>query len=439
MVNKFSPWIDIRPPWTTFTTGCPCSSGPDLQRTKIHWGTPFCWMPSTTIPIVVSASLHVAGTNGKGSVSHMLAAIMQSAGYKTGLYTSPHLLDFRERIRINGKMIPKAEIVRQVENFHAKNETAGIEPSFFELTVALAFDYFARKNCDIAVIEVGLGGRLDSTNIITPEVSVITNISFDHMSLLGNTLQEIAAEKAGIMKEGVPVVISQWQSEVEKVFRDKAESVRAPLFYADKEYSAGYGLRDTSGRQVFNFQKAGELRYPNLRTDLAGMYQRYNIPAVLKTIDLLRDKGWKISDRAVYQGLENVMILTGLQGRWQVIGNNPLIIADTGHNEDGIRQVTAQLRQTPYKKLHMVIGVVADKDSTKMLALLPKDAVYYFTQANIPRALDAAILKENAAAFGLTGESYPSVAEAFKAARQSAGKDDLVFVGGSNFVVAEVL
>jgi dihydrofolate synthase/folylpolyglutamate synthase len=437
-------------------------------------------------------TLHVAGTNGKGSVSHMLAAVLQSAGYKTGLYTSPHLVDFRERIRINGKMIPKAEIIRMVGDFHARNRDKGIAPSFFELTAAMAFDWFARRKVDIAVIEVGLGGRLDSTNIIIPEVSIITNISFDHMALLGHTLPEIAAEKAGIIKAGIPTVISQWQPEVASLFEEKTAEQGSPLFFAGKEYHADYSLRDSNGRQVFNFHRgttsgngapqtdhevtreeipgesgakgtvkaaAGELGtaktalqetgtgqaaasdsgYEGLRTDLTGGYQRLNIPAVLTTVELLRKKGWKIPREAVYRGLENVTGLTGLQGRWQVIGHNPLVICDTGHNEAGIREVVEQLKQTPYRKLHFILGVVADKDATGILAQLPKEAIYYFTRASIPRALDAGILKEKATPFGLKGEVYPTVATAFRVARETAGREDLVFVGGSNFVVAEVL
>lgn len=424
-------------------------------------------------------TLHVAGTNGKGSVSHMLAAVLQSAGYRTGLYTSPHLVDFRERIRISGKMIPRAEIIRMVDDFHRRNQGKEVAPSFFELTAALAFDYFSRKKVDIAVVEVGLGGRLDSTNIITPEVSIITNISYDHVPLLGHTLQEIAAEKAGIIKPGVPVVISQWQEEVAGIFETKAAERSAPLFRADKRYSAAYGMLDLSGHQIFNFypsgithepsqenenrsdrelptaqirtphafetpakggkRRAGESGYPGLKTDLAGIYQRYNIPAVLTTIDLLREKGWNIPREAVYRGVADVAGLTGLQGRWQVIGRNPLVVCDTGHNEDGIRQVTEQIKQTAFKKLHFILGVVADKDASAILALLPRDAVYYFTRANIPRALDASKLKEEASRFGLRGEVWPTVEEAFRAALAAAGPHDMVFAGGSNFVVAEVL
>jgi dihydrofolate synthase/folylpolyglutamate synthase len=383
-------------------------------------------------------AVHIAGTNGKGSVSHMLASVFQSAGYCTGLYTSPHLLDFRERIRVNGKMIPKAEVVRWVADFLKRNREAKIAPSFFELTAEMAFDYFAAEKVDIAIIEVGLGGRLDSTNIITPEVSVITNISFDHTSLLGETLQKIATEKAGIIKKGIPVVISQYQQEVAGVFLQKAEAEQAPIWFASDEFTADNSLM-SDGRQVFNFRQFGKTRFLHLKTDLPGLYQRLNIPGVLKTIDIMTGKGWKIPQNAIYRGLADVIRQTGLQGRWQVIGTNPLIICDTGHNEDGIRQVTEQLRQTPYKNLHFVLGVVADKDISHILPLLPKDAWYYFTKAAIPRALDQAILLEKATVFGLSGKAYTTVADAFQAAKEAAGKDDLIFVGGSNFVVAEVL
>ncbi len=384
-------------------------------------------------------TLHVAGTNGKGSVSHMLAAVLQSAGYRTGLYTSPHLKDFRERIRINGMMIPRFEVIRWLNRFLKLNRKARLEPSFFELTMAMAFDYFAREKVDAAVIEVGLGGRLDSTNIIIPEVSIITNISYDHQMFLGNTLPEIAGEKAGIIKPGIPVVVSQWQPETEDVFRQKALRENAPIWFAGREYHAGYSTIGLDGRQVFNFRKGEEIRFPGLKTDLLGIYQRLNLPAVLKTIELMVAKGWDIPDKAVYAGVADVTRLTGLQGRWQVIGHNPLVVCDTGHNEDGIRQVTEQIRQTPYKKLHVVFGTVSDKNPDKVLALLPQEAVYYFTRAQLPRALDQQLLGEKAASFGLSGKSYPTVKEAFAAAKAAAGRHDLVFVGGSNFVVAEIL
>jgi dihydrofolate synthase/folylpolyglutamate synthase len=385
------------------------------------------------------STIHVAGTNGKGSVSHMLASILQSAGYRTGLYTSPHLKDFRERFRINGRMIPKTSVIRWVSHFLELNKTACIEPSFFELTVAMTFDYFASQNVDIAVIEVGLGGRLDSTNIISPEICVITNISFDHQALLGDTLTKIAGEKAGIIKPGVPVVISQWQPEVAEVFIQKGKDMNAPVCFASLEFSTDYGLMDLEGRQVLNVRHNNELEYPQLKIDLPGHYQRLNIPAVLKTVELLISKGWKIPLKAIYEGLAKTAGQTGLSGRWQIIGHNPLIICDTGHNEDGIRQVTEQLRQTPYKNLHFVIGVVSDKDPAPVLSLLPGTARYYFTKADIPRALDENILKQKALLYGLAGESYPSVIEAFEAAKSEAGKHDLIFIGGSTFVVAEIL
>jgi dihydrofolate synthase / folylpolyglutamate synthase len=384
-------------------------------------------------------SIHVAGTNGKGSVSHMLAAILQSAGYRTGLYTSPHLKDFRERIRVNGVMVPESYVASWTDDFQERNLEQGIEPSFFELTVAMAFDYFAQEKVDIAVVEVGLGGRLDSTNIITPVVGVITNISYDHMSLLGDTLPLIAAEKAGIIKPGVPVVIGQRQAETEDVFVRKASAVEAPLYFASDAFSAEYGMLDREGNQIFNFRKNEALLFPSLKLDLPGIYQRLNVPPVLKTVEILRAAGWEIPDEALYKGLAAVKELTGLMGRWQVLGANPRIVCDTGHNEDGIRQVVTQIRQTPFRKLHIVLGVVADKDPDKVLALLPPEAVYYFCRADIPRAMDPVILKGKAAEAGLTGDVYGSVLAAYDAARAAAGTDDFIFVGGSTFVVAEIL
>lgn len=384
-------------------------------------------------------TIHVAGTNGKGSVSHMLAAILQSAGYKTGLYTSPHLKDFRERIKIDGEMISEEFVAEWTSDFQQKNLKEKLEPSFFELTVLMAFDYFAIEKADIAVIETGMGGRLDSTNIIKPLLSVITNISYDHMALLGNTLPNIAEEKAGIIKPGVPVVISQRQPEVEQVFICKAEDSGSSLFFADDEFESNEGLLDMYGNQVFNFRKNGDLVFPDLKCDLAGIYQRLNIPAVLKSVELLNEIGLKLSSETVFNGLANVKKLTGLQGRWQTLGANPRIVCDTGHNEAGIKQVTEQIRRTPYRKLHFVLGVVADKDPDAVLSLLPKDAVYYFCKADIQRAMPADVLKVKAAAHNLTGEAYHSVLEAFNAAKLAAHKDDFIFVGGSTFVVAEIL
>lgn len=384
-------------------------------------------------------TIHVAGTNGKGSVSHMLASVLQEAGYKTGLYTSPHLKDFRERIRVNGEMITPEAVVRFTEQYLEKNEIEKLEPSFFELTVSMAFDYFRSQQVDVAVIEVGLGGRLDSTNIITPEVSVITNISFDHMALLGNTLPKIAAEKAGIIKNGVPVVIGETSPETITVFKYFAEKAAAPIFFADQEYVADYSMMTIGGKQSLNIRRNEELAYPDLQLDLLGIYQRHNVPTVLKTIDILNEKGWNLSEVAIRQGLANTIINTGLLGRWQILGHNPLIVCDTGHNPAGIRIVVEQIKQTAWKDLHFLIGMVNDKDQDEVLALLPLNAQYYFTKAAIPRAAEPEELAAKAEKFGLKGACYSTVQQAFSAALKNAGQNDLVFVGGSTFVVAEVL
>jgi dihydrofolate synthase/folylpolyglutamate synthase len=384
-------------------------------------------------------SVHVAGTNGKGSVSHMLAAVFQKAGYKTGLYTSPHLKDFRERIRINGEMISKEFLVDWVEQFRKNNELWKIEPSFFELTVILAFDYFAKENVEIAIVEVGLGGRLDSTNIISPELSIITNIGLDHVALLGDSLEKIAGEKAGIIKTGIPAVIGTSQLETKSVFNETAHKRETEIYFADQEFVVPYSLKDLDGKQVMTVIKNGENVFPQLKLDLLGLYQRKNLPAVLKAVELLQEKSWKITEEAVYEGLANVTQLTGLQGRWQILGANPAIVCDTGHNFDGITEVLAQIEQTAHKKLHVVFGMVNDKDPDKILGILPKNAAYYFTKAGIPRALNEKILMEKAAGFELVGNSYPTVVEAFEDAKRKAGPNDLIYVGGSTFVVAEIL
>jgi dihydrofolate synthase/folylpolyglutamate synthase len=384
-------------------------------------------------------TIHVAGTNGKGSVSHILASVFQAAGYKTGLYTSPHLKDFRERIKINGQMISKEEVVKWVENYPVKHNLWDIEPSFFELTATMAFDYFAQQNVDIAVIEVGLGGRLDSTNIITPEVSVITNIGLDHTNLLGETLEKIATEKAGIIKNDVPVVIGKTQNETQQVFIETARKMQTSISFADQEYVTSYSMLGLDGKQILNVERNGDVVYPKIKLDLLGLYQTQNVTTVLKTLDILVEKGWQISKENIYDGLANTAKSTGLMGRWQIIGNNPLTICDTGHNEDGIKMVINQIKNTPYKTLHFVFGVVADKNQDAILQLLFKDAVYYFTRADIPRAMNEKELAQKAASFGLKGESYPTVTEAFNAAKVNARKDDLIFIGGSTFVVAEIL
>ena len=384
-------------------------------------------------------TIHVAGTNGKGSVSHMLASVLQAAGYKTGLYTSPHLKDFRERIKINGQMMAESAVVDWVSNFITNNDLWKIQPSFFELTVAMAFDYFAEEEIDVAIMEVGLGGRLDSTNVITPDVSIITNIGLDHTNLLGDTLEKIAGEKAGIIKTGVPVVIGTTQKETAPVFNEKAQEVDTSIYFSDQEYNVAYSMLSMDGRQQLNVQKEGKDVYPQLALDLLGQYQHKNIPAVLKAVDLLNGKDYKIAENCLREGLANVVITTGLLGRWQVIGTNPLTVCDTGHNEDGIKSIVQQLENTAYKQLHFIFGTVGDKDPGKVLALLPKEANYYFVKADIARAMNADELAKRANEFGLVGEVYPSVNEAYKKARLVADKMDMIFVGGSTFVVAEVL
>ena len=381
-------------------------------------------------------SIHIAGTNGKGSTSHMLAAILQKAGYKTGLYTSPHLKDFRERIRINGSMIPENEVVAFVEKH--RNDFERIELSFFEWTVGLCFDYFAREQVDIAVIETGLGGRLDSTNVITPELSVITNISFDHTNLLGKTLLEIAGEKAGIIKQSVPVVIGEEDQATRNVFIERAEKTNSPVYFASRDYEVSVKERH-SGIQILDIKRKDGFMMQDLTLDLAGTYQLKNIPGVLEAVRVLQHQGWKITTENIREALQQVRLLTGLTGRWQQISENPLTICDVGHNEAGLMETVKQLSDMTFRHLHFVIGMVNDKDISSVLALLPADATFYFCRANIPRALDAIELKKQAEKAGLHGECYGSVSSALAAAQAKAGDKDLVFVGGSTFVVAEVL
>jgi dihydrofolate synthase/folylpolyglutamate synthase len=384
-------------------------------------------------------SVHVAGTNGKGSSSHLLAAVLQSAGYKVGLYTSPHLREFTERIRVNGQELAPDYLVSWVAQHQGL--FADIQPSFFEMCVALAFDYFAAEQVDVAVVEVGLGGRLDSTNIITPLVSLITNISYDHQAMLGDTLPEIAGEKAGIIKPGRPVVVSQTQPEVAAVFEAKARQEASPLLFADTRYVAqlvGAAPGGAEAIQLLHVTRDGQPYLDNVALGLLGDYQRLNLPGVLATLDELRAQGFVISESAVRQGLREVTRLTGVRGRWSIIGHRPLVVADTGHNEAGLRLVLAQLARVPHQHLHLVIGTVNDKDVTKVLALLPREATYYFCQADIPRALPANELASLAAVAGLTGQVYGPVAAAVAAARAAASPEDVVFIGGSTFVVAEV-
>jgi len=389
-------------------------------------------------------SVHIAGTNGKGSTSHMLAAISQTAGYKTGLYTSPHLRDFRERIRINGEMISEEHVIDFVEDH--KQDFEDIKPSFFEMTVAMAFDAFAKAKVDIAIIEVGLGGRLDSTNIITPLLSVITNIGWDHMNMLGDTLPLIAGEKAGIIKPGIPVIVGEYQPEVADVFINKAKAENAPISFASEEWEI---LRAEAGKRKseayseyleFEIQKKGSgLKTLDLRLDLPGIYQLKNAKTVLSAVEELRRQGFAISDEQVKSALGSVKRLTGLHGRWETLNHHLLTICDTGHNPEGITEVLKNIESTPHENLHIVMGVVNDKDISKILAMLPKHATYYFCKPDIPRGLDAELLQQKAEGFGLHGEIYVSVKTALKAAQSQADKNDLVFVGGSTFVVAEIV
>lgn len=370
-------------------------------------------------------SVHIAGTNGKGSSSHLIAAILQSAGYKTGLYTSPHLKNFTERIKINGAEADEQFIIDFVEKIKPLVEK--MKPSFFELTTVMAFEYFAHYQVDIAVIETGLGGRLDSTNVITPEISLITNISFDHQAILGDTLPQIAFEKAGIIKPHIPCVISELQEEIAYIFKEKAQQTASPIFFASQEYEVLKG-------EIF---KNKEVFLSNLDYQLKGIYQEKNLCGVLKTVELLRN--YQIEKEHIKHGIENVVTLTGLKGRWQKLGENPLIICDTGHNEGGIAQIVKQLESINYEQLYMVYGAVNDKDLSKILALLPQNAYYYFCKPNLPRGLEASILQEQAAQFGLKGEVIADVPTAFKYAKQNANPSDMIFIGGSTFVVAEVL
>nr|WP_262905913.1 folylpolyglutamate synthase/dihydrofolate synthase family protein [Hymenobacter terricola] len=383
-------------------------------------------------------SVHVAGTNGKGSSSHLLAAVLQAAGYKVGLYTSPHLREFTERIRVNGRELPPEYLVEWVARWKPLFET--VQPSFFEMCVALAFSCFAEQRVDLAIIEVGLGGRFDSTNIITPLVSLITNISFDHQALLGDTLPEIAGEKAGIIKPGVPVVVSQTQPEVAAVFQREAATKLAHLVFADEIYQAAFTAEPEpeTGLRPVSITQQGRPYLSNAELGLPGDYQQQNLPGVLATLDELRALGFRITEAAVRAGFRQVTQLTGLLGRWSIIGRRPLVVCDTGHNAAGLRLVVAQLRRLSYHRLHLVIGTVNDKDVASMLALLPPEGIYYFCAANIPRALPAEELMLQAAAIGVVGQGYGSVAAAVVAARAAAGPEDVVFIGGSTFVVAEV-
>ncbi len=380
--------------------------------------------------------VHVAGTNGKGSVSHCLASVIQEAGYKVGLYTSPHLKDFRERIKINGNCISESEVINFVENH--KDIINEIKPSFFEMTVAMAFHYFATEKIDIAVVEVGLGGRLDSTNIVSPVCSVITNIGLDHTALLGDTYEKIATEKAGIIKKEIPVIIGETDNRTKKIFDNVANNNKSTILYADQVFDIHVAMSGIDGTQVLQVYKRNKLVYENLKLDLLGKYQQSNVKTVLQTIELLSES-LKININHIYKGLGNVVKNTGIMGRWQILNTNPVIICDTAHNVEGVKHIIEQLSQTAYKKLHIVLGMVNDKDITRVLKLLPPNATYYFTQAKIPRAMDALELKNVAMKEGLKGENYNSVVLALEEAKKKSGVNDLIFIGGSTFVVAEII
>ena len=361
-------------------------------------------------------TIHVAGTNGKGSCSHTLAAILQEAGYRTGLYTSPHLVDFRERIRVNGQPIPEEYVIRFVEEERSFFEP--LSPSFFELTTAIAFRYFADQKVDVAIIEVGLGGRLDCTNIIRPDLCIITNISFDHTQFLGSTLAQIASEKAGIIKQGIPVVIGETTPETRPVFAEKAQAVQAPICFAEDHVPEEYSDMDY---------------------ELKGLYQEKNRRTLLTALPLLKKAGYHLSEQAIRNGFAHVCELTGLMGRWQKLQDAPTLICDTGHNVGGITYIAEQLKQQTYRKLHIVMGMVNDKDIRGVLALLPRDADYYFTKASVKRALPEAELARLANAAGLQGECYPDVPTAVRAAQEKSLPEDFIFVGGSSFIVADLL
>ncbi len=380
-------------------------------------------------------SIHIAGTNGKGSTSHMLAAVLQTAGYKTGLYTSPHLKDFRERIKIDGIMCDEQFVIDFTKRVQPLIQE--IEPSFFEITVAMAFEYFMVNKVDIAVIEVGLGGRLDSTNIITPELSIITNIGRDHMYLLGDTLEKIAWEKAGIIKQNVPVVIGEEIEETRNVFVEKATKAGTTLTFAQEErWVCDWTYEKNKLNVTVENHRSGERR--TYHPDLTGLYQLKNILTVLESAHILKSLGWKLEEAHIAMGLSNVKRITGLMGRWEIIHQHPIIVLDVGHNEDGIQQIAEQLEISVFNQLHIVLGMVQDKEVNRVLSLLPKQAHYYFTQAQIPRALPVQQLALQAEELGLKGGEFTNVNEALQAAINHSTNEDLLLVCGSVFVVGEV-
>ena len=400
----------------------------DLTNIKLlceHLGNPFENYPC----------IHIAGTNGKGSTAHLTSAILQAQGYKVGLYTSPHYRDFRERVKIDGKYISQKYVVEFVENNKAIFEK--IKPSFFEITVALAFDFFAKEKVDIAVIETGLGGRLDSTNIITPILSVITNISFDHQQFLGNTLKKIAGEKAGIIKRNVPVVIGETQEATITVFEKKAKTKKSEIIFADQIYQVQKKSENLT-HTTFDILKDGQPLFSNQKINLHGAFQAKNIATALQAIDSLPES-FSIKKSKVAAAFFNLKSLTNFKGRWQVLQKDPIVLCDSAHNEAGLKLAMSQLNSLKIQELHFVLGMVNDKSIEKMLNFFPKDAHFYFCKPDIPRGLEVEILAQKATELGLTGRAYSSVKNALRAAKKKAGKKDLVYVGGSTFVVAEVI
>ncbi len=384
-------------------------------------------------------SIHIAGTNGKGSVSHLIASVLQAKGLKAALYTSPHLKDFRERIKVNGKNVTRNYVTSFVEQY--QTEFNKIKPSFFEMTFSMAMQYFAEQKVDIAVIETGMGGRLDSTNIVHPILTIITNIGYDHTQFLGNTLQQIASEKAGIIKPNIPLVLGESQTITDSVFEETAEINHSPMYFADQRYKAINIQHSGSAnaKLLMDIIRNERVYIKKLRCPLLGYYQTKNIVTSLSALELLVKAGYDIRKIHITKGINDVIKNTGIQGRWQVIQQEPLCICDVAHNKDGIKEVVGQLEKLSYSKLHVVLGSVFDKESDEVLKLLPKTAVYYFCRANVPRGMQAKALKEKANVYGLIGDAYPDVQTAYEKAQENAGKNDLVFVGGSTFVVAEIL
>lgn len=409
--------------------------GPEAYKPGLERVTAFCKHLGN--PQRNFFTIHVAGTNGKGSVSHILASVLQQAGYRTGLYTSPHLRDFRERILVDGEMIPKQKIVNFVDKH--REYMKELDLSFFEMTTAMAFDYFAQADVEVAVIETGLGGRLDATNIIIPKVSVITNIGLDHTALLGESLEQIAAEKAGIIKKSVPVVIGEKDAACDPIFEQTAAALKSKIVYAQDEFACTEH-KTTHDRQQFVIRRRRDGKQFTLELDLAGNYQVHNLLTAIAVIDLLHEETpLTISERALRTGTRHAAATTMLLGRWQKLGERPLTICDTGHNAHGIRYVAEQLRATPHRRLYCVLGFVRDKELAEVLSLLPGEATYLFTQPGVERALPASELAAQAAAHGLEGETIASTVEALARARELAGKEDMIFIGGSNFVVGEII